>query len=520
MEFKPGHTGPSRRQSKLLLTLSTELLLLILDNVHTPGLLTLSRTSRLLHYLALPRYLSRHGIQDPASRTLVLESHTAVQALPGFQISLFITSLDHLSYKFRGVYPHFAREVHQLLCFVTRLSQVNEVILDLGNIDSRWADGLAIASSIFWKPDFLRLLEVILKKKCVSLTVTHGRFLNPASPSSPSSNKRRAFIDDLLSATRQFLVSSRPVSSNHGVTIHHTSYPSELRRFCIHADILFSPPFHDWIMGMLNTSPITSLSFRLAGLHPTTWANFLSCITIPTLSHFSPEAASIPFADLLRFFSRHPSIIDIRLHSHINHPDSGRLPRPFINKKQLLPNLASLSGCPGNINALLNYLQPVPQLQSISLSLSVHQRLFQTSDFEKLNDEIGAVMQDIKPLALSLRFSVPFIYGESFDSKPNKQEFQPSFPTVQVLNLSTDGRFDFSRWIIPGLPNWLSKTFPALHHVSFASDCVPVEAEHRNEFVSTIGHRIKITIIGEEEVASEFWNSFICMMWKIIVGVR
>jgi len=343
-------------------------------------------------------------------------------------------------------------------------------------------------------------LQVILKKKCVSLTVTHGRFLNSALPSPPLSNGRHAIagLDDSISAIRQFLGSSRRLSSKHAVILHHTC---ELRKFCIHADILFSPSFYDWIMETLNTSPITSLSFRLAGLHPTTWANLLSSITIPTLSHFSPETADITFADLLVFFSRHPSITDVSLHSHINRFDSGRLPRPFINKKRLLPNLAALSGCPGNIITLLDYLQPVPQLQSISLSLPVHQRLFQTSDFEKLNGEIGAVMQDTKPLALSLRFSVPFIYGESFESKRDKEIFQPSFRSVRALSLSTDGHFDFSRWIIPGLLNWLSTTFPTLQHVSFASDCVPVETEHRDAFVATISRvyrGIKIAVIGED----------------------
>jgi hypothetical protein len=486
-----------RKQSKLL-SLSTELLLLIFDNIRTPGLLALSRTSRLLHYLALPTYLSRYGINDPASRKLVLESHVAVQALPGFQISLYITSLDHFSYKFRGVHPHFAREVHQLLRFITRLSQVNEVTLDLGNVDSRWVDGLAIANSNFWKPDFLRLLEVILQKKCASLTVTRGRFLNPALLSPPSS-RHHTIIPDSVSVIRQLLGSSHRSASNHRITLHPTSHSNKLRKLCIHADILLSWPFYDWTMGTINTSLITSLSFRLPGVQPTTWATILSGITIPTLCHFSPETADITFADLLKFFFRHPSIIDVDLHSHINHHFSGRLPRPFINKKRLLPNLVSLSGSPGNIKTLLKYLDPVPQLQSISLSLPVHQRPFQTSDFEKLNSEIGIVMQDTKPLALSLRFSVPFISDES---KSNDEEhILPSFHNVQTLNFSTDGRFDFTRWIIPALLDWLSKAFPALRRVSFASDCVPVEPELRAGFVYTISQvyrGIEIVVIGEE----------------------
>jgi hypothetical protein len=495
-----------RRQSRLL-SLSTELLLLILENVRTSGLLALSRTSRLLHYLALPTYLSRHGINDPTSRKLVLESQAA-HALPGFQISLFITSLDHLSYKFKGVHPHFAREVNQFLRFVTRLSHINEVTLDLGNIDCRWVDGLAIASSNFWKPDFVRLLMVILQKKCVSLTITHGRFLNPDLPfHGPSAlASRHTIIGDSVSAIKKLLgpVNSHRSAADYGMALRPT-YSNELHKFCIHADVLLTRPFHDWMMGTLNTSPITSLSFRLLGLHPTTWTNILSSVTIPTLSQFSPESPDITFDDLLRFFFRHPSIVDVGLHPHINHLDSGRLPGPRT-KKRLLPNLASLSGSPGNIRTLLNYLHPVPQLQSISLSLRVHQRLFQTSDFGKLNSEIGVVMQDTKPLALSLRFSVPFNIDEPFESKPGKNEnFLLSFPSVQTLSFSTDGRFDFTRWIIPVLLDWLSKTFPALHHVSFAGNCVPVEADLRAAFVHTISQTyrgIELEIVGENDELS------------------
>jgi hypothetical protein len=498
MKFKAEQRG----QSSKLLSLSTELLLLILENVHTAGLLVLSKTSRRLHYLALPTYLSRHGINNPASRNLVLESR-AVCALPGFQISLFITSLDHLSYKFKGVHPHFAREVNQLLRFVSRLTQVTEVVLDLRNIDSRWVDGLAIASSNFWKPDFIRLLMIILRKKCLSLTIARGRFLKP-DVFSPPISKRHTITGGSTSTVTKFLGSPLWSAPRHGTTLHPLSPLNELCKLFIHADMLLSQPFYDWTMATLNTSRITSLSFRVSGIHPTTWATILSSLTIPTLTHFASETADIAFADLLKFLSRHPSIKNVGLHPHINRLDSGRLPRP-VNRKRLLPNLASLSGSPGNIKHLLNYLRPVPHLESISLSLPVHQRPFQISDFEKLNSEIGAVMQNTKPLGLSLRFSVPFFCDDLSETRARKQgETMPSFHSVQSLNFSTDGRFDFIKWILPTLSNWLSETFPALHHVSFAGVCVPVQPELRDGFVHTISqHYCGIEIeIGEED---EVW---------------
>jgi hypothetical protein len=489
-----------RGQCNKLLSLSTELLLLILDNVHTAGLLALSRTSRRLHYLALPTYLSRHGISNPASRNLVLEGR-AVCALPGFQISLFITSLDHLSYKFKGIHPHFAREVTQLLRFITKLTQVSEVVLDLRNIDFRWVDGLAIVSSDFWKPEFLRLLMVILHKKCVSLTIVYGRFLKPDLSATPIP-KRHATIGGSTPIVPKFLGSPLRSGSRHRMILHPPL--NELGKLFIHGDILLSKPFYDWTMATLNASRITSLSFRLFGVHPTTWATILSSFTIPTLTHFAPETADIAFADLLKFFSRHPSITNISLHDHINHLDSGGLPRP-VQRKQLLPNLVSLSGSPWNIKHLLNYLRPVPHLESIYLWLPVHQRLFQTSDFEELTGEIGAVMQNTEPHVLSLRFLVPISCDGPSGGGAGKQgeDIMPSFHSVQSLKFSTDRCFNFVKWISPALSNWLSATFPALQHISFAGDCVPVQPKLRDAFVYTISQQyggIKIEIGEEDEV--------------------
>ena len=500
-EFSMG-AQPKPRRSRLL-SLTTELLLLILDNSHTSTLLALSRTSRRLHYLALPVYLSRHGIQDPASRKLVLENH-AVQALPGLHTSLFFTSLDHLSYKFRGIHPQFTREVNQLLRFVTRLTQVDKVILDLGNIDSRSVDGLAIASSNLWKQDFIQLLTVILRRRCTSLTVTHGRFLNPRLPSLSSSRSPSTLIDDSISVIRKLLLGPSPHGSpaSHEKVLQPISNADVLRELCVDADILLSYPFYDWTMMTINANPVTSLSLRIHGLHPAAWTTILTCISIPTLTHFSPETTDITFANLLKFFSRHPSIVDIGLHPYINHSDSGRRPKPRNPKERLLPNLASLSGNSGNIMTLLNHLRPAPQLRSISLSLSVRQRVFQTSDFENLNREIGMVIQDTRPVTLSLRFLVRFISDEHFGNTSKQEHHLHSFDSVQILNLSTDGHFDFTRWITPVLLHWLSSAFPALHRISFAGDCVPVEPECCTAFIHTIQQvyqGVEVVIVAEED---------------------
>jgi hypothetical protein len=52
---------------------------------------------------------------------------------------------------------------------------------------------------------------------------------------------------------------------------------------------------------------------------------------------------------------------------------------------------------------------------------------------------------------------------------------------------------------------WLSNTFPALHHISFAGDCVPVEPERRTAFFHTIQQMYQgIEVVIAKEEAGEF----------------
>ncbi|KAF8070421.1 hypothetical protein FPV67DRAFT_1651842 [Lyophyllum atratum] len=416
-----------QEESKLL-SLSTELLLLILEQLASPALIAVSKASRRLHYLALPTYLSRYGIFNPKPTSLVLQGRS-IRALPGLRASLSITSFDSLSFKFDGPdEASYTQGVTSLFRLIHRLASVDSVTLQMGNIDARWVDGFATARCRhIWRCDSHLLGRLV----CCGSSEALDR---------PRASSKRA------------------------------------------------EPFYAWTLRTLNTSDIRSLSIRLSGIVPETWALILPTITIPSLIEFEAETIDIAFPDLILFLSRHPSINTLHLHPHFSHTDSQKRPKRS-KKKHLLPRLTSLGGSPSNIAALLAHLSSPPELQSIALSLPMHQRVFQPSDLEQLNKRIAGVMHGIAPpILLALNFSVPCETSASETPAIKGGDIAAVFRSVRTLAFSSDGYFAFAKWVVPVLPTWLAN-FAALQHVRMANDCVPAEPECRQRLVDSIRAR-------------------------------
>ncbi|RDB24744.1 hypothetical protein Hypma_007949 [Hypsizygus marmoreus] len=488
-----------------LLSLSTELLLLICELLDLTTLLVLAKASKRFHYLALPVYLARHGLPDSEPRSLALRSRAEILALPGLTLSLSITSLDHLLFDLDGVEDRFAWAVHHLLLFVHKLTEVRAVTLRLGNfMDYRWVDGFGTVNANPHRgdSDLTRLLTTILNRKCTSLTVIHGHFLASVLASIPAkaatATKRP---DPGSSASSLTNLLKCPLHITHRRdTTKRVLYRNHLHTFGVHASILFMQPFYDWTIETLNTSNITSLSLRLSGMTSRALGVTLSNLTIPSLVTFAAETVAISFTDLHQFLLRHPSISHLHLHPHLNYHRSTKLPRRA--KKKFLPQLTSVSGSARNIKVLLGQVPPsgLAQLQSITLSLPAHQRVFQSNDFEDLNKGIGEVLRSITPRELVVRFSLPF--DKSREERLEVGEnVASSFRSVEALTFCTDGHFAFVRWILPILPMWLT-TFTSLRHLTLADDCAPSEPLTHTDFLRSVTERcpkLEIITLGAKE---------------------
>ncbi|GLB37378.1 hypothetical protein LshimejAT787_0404290 [Lyophyllum shimeji] len=488
--IEPQHPAAMVQDASLLLSLSTELLLLILEYLPNAALLAISKTSQRLHCFALPAYLSRHGISNSQPTSLILHGKT-IDALPGLRASLSITSLDSISCKFEGPdEARFARDVTNLLRFIHKLTRVNCVTLHMGSIDARWVYGFATAKSDAWKPTFLRLLDTILERHCSSLTVTHGYFVLPMSPKGGLAwHHQLVGTSESVAAARSTFLGYSFAARRQRPSIERRLSSTELKSFSIHSNMLLVQPFCDWTLRTLNSCDIRSLSVSFWGISQDTWASILPTITLPSLVEFTAGTTDIAFPDLIEFLSRHPSIHTLNLHPHFGYPGSQKRPRRSKHKR-LLPQLTALGGSPSNITTLLSQLHPPPQLYTIALSLPMHQRVFQLSDFEQLNQHIAHVTHDITvPTVLKLEFTVPY---ETSAAQPPIEEgdrgIAAVFRGVQTLSFSSDGTFAFEKWVVSVLPAWLTN-FVALRHVRFAQVCAPAEVDARQRLVTAITAR-------------------------------
>lgn len=484
---------PALADQKLnLLSLTTELILLVLDKCLTVDLHTIAQTSRQLHFLAIPLYLSRFGIRDGLqAKEIHLEGRYTL-ALLGLQCSLIVPPLERLSVKFNHA-TYFANELRRLLAFISHSERIREVTLHFGNIDSRWVNGLIAVSSVKWRTDLIKLLEILVERKCETLNVRLGYFLTyetliTAEQDVEAVPKHRAFIDRQISAVSNLLgVSSSSTAVVKKITVRNRANSMSvqlqnrsLRTFRLHSNLFFTHPFYSWMMDMFRKTPITSLSLQASGVMEEEWTSFLQSLTIPTLNHVAFISMHILFPDLLIFISRHPHLTSVDLHPHYQCSLGKKLPKKW---KLSLPSLASIGGSPANVKLFLSRSQPLPALHHFSLSLPVHQRPFGLGDFEMINKMILTAINNYQPRTLTLEFLVPVVWDDLPNDVNNNDYVTASsagaestraslFPTVETIRFSTDGSFAFSRWTLPLLPRWLA-TFTALRQVSLATDCLP-----------------------------------------------
>jgi len=484
---RPAHAD----QKVNLLSLTTELILLVLDKCLTVDLYTIAQTSRQLHFLAIPLYLSRFGIRGGLqAKEIHLEGRYTL-ALLGLQSSLIVPPLERLSIKFNHA-THFATELRRLLTFISHSERIREVTLHFGNIDSRWVNGLIAVSSVKWRTDLIKLFEILVERKCETLNVRLGYFLTyetliTAEQDAEVVPKHRAFIDRQISAVSSLFgvhsfsnaaVMKKMTVRNRGNSMSVQLQDRSLRTFRLHSNLFFTHPFYSWMMDMFRKTPITSLSLQASGVMEEEWTSFLQSLIIPTLSHVAFISTHIPFPDLLVFIFRHPHLTSVDLHPHYQCSLGKKLPKKW---KLSLPGLGSIGGSPANVKLFLSRSQPLPALRHFSLSLPVHQRPFGLGDFEMINKMIMTAIKNYQPRTLTLEFLVPVVWDDLPNDVNNNDSVPASaakstraslFPTVETIRFSTDGSFAFSRWTLPLLPRWLA-TFTALRQVSLATDCLP-----------------------------------------------
>lgn len=132
----------------------------------------------------------------------------------------------------------------------------------------------------------------------------------------------------------------------------------------INSRIFFRSSWYATTLKLLNTAPITQLSFGNTGLNIYDWAQILPSITIPGLTEFTTGESGIAFPDLFTFLQRHPSITKLVLSNSFC---IGRVELP-ASSTPFLPCLTKLVGAAEYLAPLLRDKDDYPVLESVRLT--------------------------------------------------------------------------------------------------------------------------------------------------------
>ncbi|KAJ7266861.1 hypothetical protein B0H12DRAFT_1068102 [Mycena haematopus] len=377
---------PPPAESKLtLLSLPNELLLVVFSHLQNPyPLYPLSTLCRRLHFLALPVYLSRTGVcqynsAESCNISIAAENTSILAAL---QTSLFLRTV-----RTAELCCTFSNPQSQ----ITDLARFRRVCSILSSIEST---NLQFSPSSYddyfeatYCNDVVHALNAVLEKSCTNLTVD-------------------AIPDD--SMTRMSRVSKRALAHSRGhreyLAVRVSSIPlspaafrqKTLSTFRLHSELLFSPHCSSWTIDVLNSFPLTSLSFNVPTV-PTDALEALLLVTeIPTLRDLAILNCRIKPSRMHLFLSRHPSITRLHLGSVFVPSLEERLPPDH------LPHLRDLLAPAAQVAYLLQAMQQTASLRSIRV-ISHLTRL----DLIFTDVSLRTVISRLKSVSLTLVLHMP-----------------------------------------------------------------------------------------------------------------
>jgi hypothetical protein len=156
-------------------SLPTEILLRVLRSVEQNDLLSLSRLSKRLHYLALSLYFERHDIKN--LRDGIFASFVPGEScLPGLRIALFVDTTVQLDFRFRSFPDGIIKDMPEAIYLVSKFSRVESVGLNFGSI-YMWPSGRSLCTGpehdnlTIFSQHLARLFSALRKRSCVSLSI-------------------------------------------------------------------------------------------------------------------------------------------------------------------------------------------------------------------------------------------------------------------------------------------------------------------------------------------------------------
>ena len=382
-----------------LLDLPNELIITILsDPVFSPSdIYLISCLSKLLNTLAIPIYLSAHGIPDPEqeislyvldwdpynlhSPSLNLTRRCQPDTLSALNVSTTISQVKHLKCFFQDPTTKEGRNSYQeaynlslavkrTARFVDRLKSVNTAEIYLvwdpyyvtvhGNKN---ITHVPIPEVNEWTESFCRFLNLLVERGCTSLTVQYDipqalaptfRFRSSNPITKTFSNvfqyvqKRR----DRQAPTLQWEL-ERPTyegkpdsSSVESAPLSRLAQESNsIVTFSLHSNALLLPPFANWTLSLLYShSSLTCITFSHLTFSEDVWTTLLPLISdavsnrLTKLSFFS-QCTKLTAENLTRFTANLPHLTHLsvdRLFCSRFQSSGTKLTPPYLPRLQVL----------------------------------------------------------------------------------------------------------------------------------------------------------------------------------------
>ncbi|KAH9475089.1 hypothetical protein JR316_0012196 [Psilocybe cubensis] len=374
-----------------ILDLPNELVLHILsidDVLSSKDLFNVSFLSRRLHAIAMPLFLSNHGVMDPAHETsiFVIEwdpNRKAItyqpDALSGLSTLTSLSSIENFKCFFQDpdskTFRNTRQDAFHLPDAVNRVSRFIQRLKNVGNAEiylmwdpyfvthARSMVNTPITETKRWANAFGYLLNLLVLRGCKSLTVQYDPTISPPFTFQSTNRLKRAWSfvsqnvfrrDGQSPSTGDIQLQwefKRPLYEEKWENAPTEKVESPLlaslgQRFncithlAIHSPTLLLPPFTNWTLSLLRTHPLlTSISFAYITFSKDTWATILPFIVDAVADKltelaFYKNCPEIDVDNLLLFISHLPNLrrltVDRSFRSRLNDARPYKARAPFL----------------------------------------------------------------------------------------------------------------------------------------------------------------------------------------------
>ena len=430
---QPG-VGPiidTQYRGTTLLSLPTELIEMVVQEMEDDDVYSLSLLSRRLHFVALPIFISRQpGLLGFGNLQL---SKTPLKLLRAARVALFIQHFDHVTVNLMAMEPVLPM-LKSLGRLFSRIEYVGSISLQSLNFGGT-LDTKQVVKGL------VPFMEGLREKSCTTVLMSGITI--------PSERKggRRIEISPLTTLTT----------------------------FDLHYSMLANPSIRNWIIRTINMSPITTLSLNRVAFSAdkSSFGKDLSLLTLPFLTELSIIIRdTLQFDDLSAFLCHHRGISNLTFKCDIIiNATTPTLPN------DALPLLDTLHATPRYIQHFLRPCGSLPNLRHVDIDPDFPPRMFgliEPPPIERLAD-VEDTLACLAPRdgITSLGFFLPldgaantWLERGCHPRQGKRMDVERSLVHIKTFQLRTALGFLVNAETMSLIPKWLS-LFPGLQHADF-----------------------------------------------------